>query len=182
MAFLQDVLDKLGLVYSPNLVAVSCEKVVLCSGAYDAEDVVSENTTAAGGASYWSFTNVAKRAGRGGYIVGGIVTAETTAISARYALFLHSDTPTCAVGDDVANTAPLLADRGIYLGRIDFQSTSDLGTGMSESISTIGTLGNLPLPFVTGKRNVLEGPLVIKDAVDLADNTILRVTLFIEQL
>lgn len=171
-------------VYSPTLVAVSHEKIVLANGAYVAEDVVSENTTAALGAKFWSFPGMAKRPGGQGYIVGGFITAETTAIASWFSLFLHTDEPTCAVGDGIPNTAFLLADRHIAVpGPIDFPACSDLGTGMSSTVATASTVGNLPIPFVCKSGSTtLTGPLVIRNAVDLADTTILRVTLFVEQL
>ena len=169
------------LVYSPTLVSVQTEKIVLASGAYTAEDVVSE---LASGSTPWLFEGMAKEPGGGGYIMGGLITAQTTAIASQFSLFLHTDTPTCELGDGVTNTAFISADRHIAVpGPIEFPASSDLGTGMSSIVVTVSSVGNLPIPFVCKSDSTnLHGVLVIRNAVDLADKTHLTITLFIEQL
>jgi hypothetical protein len=166
-------------LWKPSLVEIPCEKVVLCNGAYDAGDVVAE---AAAGSLPWVFNNVAKKNGGSGYIVGALLQAETTAIASIFSLFLHSGIPTCALNDDVANTAPLKADRLIYKGRIDFPVCTSIGTGMSETMATPSTYGKCPLPFICkpNSRN-LYGVLAIQNALDLADSTVLRISLIVDQ-
>ena len=180
---LQEIADILtARLWSPTLVDIESEKIVLCSGAYDAEDVVSEAVNVAGGAKPWLFRDVVKKEGSGGVIVGALLTAETTAIASWFTLFLHREIPTCALGDDVVNTAPLLADRHIYIGRIDFPACSDLGTGMSETEASPSTVGRLPKVFVCSPDSKdLYGVLVIRNALDLADSTVLNIKLTIEQ-
>ena len=184
MPNINEYLEELkSLAHSPKLVAVHSQKKVLANGAYVAEDVVSEDITTALGATPWSFPGMAKTPGGGGWIVGGLITAETTAIASWFTLFLHIDAPTCVVSDGIPNTAPILADRTIYVGRIDFPACSGLGTNeMSETMATPSTVGNLPMPFVCQHNSsALYGVLVIRNAVDLAANTWLRIALNVDQ-
>lgn len=180
MANIKELLEKIGLGYSPVWVESVSEKRVLCSGPYDAEDVVSESTTVG---TCWEFANVVKKKGGAGIIHDAVVLAETTAIASWLSLFLHKATPTCALNDDATNTAFLLADRDIAVTQIDFPACSDVGTGMSCSIATPSTVGNLPKAFVCNSNSTsLYGVVAIRNALDLADNTILRIALLIEQL
>lgn len=176
---LKDIADALRGLYVPNLVLVPAEKIVVCSGAYEAEDVVSESTTAG---TAWRFSGCARKPGGGGYIMGALVVAQTTNIAGWFSMFMHTKTPTCALNDDAANTAPIAANKEIYLGRINFDACSDLGSGAPDAIATPSTSGGLPIPFVCQPNSTdLYGVMVIRNAVDLADNTWLRVTLAIER-
>lgn len=172
-------LETLKILYSPKLVTVFSEKIVLASGAYTPEDVVSESTSAG---TSWGFGGMAKSNGGGGYITQGLITAQTTNIASWFSLFLFTRPPTCELQDAAANTAPLLADRHIYVGRIDFPACDDIGTGMSETIATPSTVGKLPMAFVCdGESADLYGVLAIRNGLDLADLTVLRITLTVEQ-
>jgi len=163
-----------------SLIEVADEKIVVCSGAYDAGDVVSESTTAG---TPWLFRNVVRENGGAGRIHDALVLAQTTAIASVFSMFLHKARPTCALNDDAANTAFILADKDIAVVRIDFTACDDVGTGMSESTATPSTYGKLPKTFVCNPHSRdLYGVMAIHNAVDLADNTILRVILWIEQL
>ena len=181
---LQEIADILrDKLWTPSMVERFDEKVVLANGAYEAGDVVSENISIATGAKPWIFRDVVRKAGGAGIIHDALILAQTTAIASVFSLFLHKGRPTCELGDGVANTAFLLADRGIAVVRIDLTACDDVGTGMSESTATPSTYGKLPKAFVcaTGSRD-LQGVLAIHNAVDLADTTILRIILMIEQL
>ena len=176
---LEDIREALRELWIPKLVVVSQEKIVVSSGAYEAGDVVSESVSAG---TAWRFVGMAKKAGGGGYITKGLVMAETTAIASRLSLFLFTDTPTCALNDDVQNTAPLKADRNIYVGRIDFPACDDVGAGMSESMVTPSTVGRLPVAFVCKHDSLdLYGVLAIHGTEDLADFTTLTIVLTVEQ-
>lgn len=170
--------NRIGTV-SGQLVAVADEKIVLCSGAYDAEDVVSESTTAG---KAWHFANVARVEGGGGYLMDSVLLAQTTGIAGWFSLYLFTRKPTCALNDDAANTAVLAADRKYFVARIDYPACSDLGTGAPDTSATPSTIGGLPKSFVCekGSRD-LWGVMVIRNAVDLADSTWLRASLNIEQ-
>ncbi len=176
---LTSVVSAIKGLWQPRLVEIGDEKTVISSGAYDAEDVTSESTSIG---TPFIFKNAARVAGGGGRIIDAFVLAETTAIASWFSLFVHKSYPNCALNDDVANTAFLLRDRGNAVVQIDFPACSDLGTGMSASIVTPSTVGNLPKSFVCpkGSRD-LYGVSVIRNAVDLVDNTILRYVLWIEQ-
>uniref|UniRef100_A0A6M3Y2E7 Uncharacterized protein n=1 Tax=viral metagenome TaxID=1070528 RepID=A0A6M3Y2E7_9ZZZZ len=181
MASIGDVVEVLTKrLWSPKLVVVHAEKIVLCSGAYEAEDVVSEATS---GATPFIFKNCARYKGGGGYIVHSVILAQTTAIGAWFALYLHAGLPTCALNDDVANTAPKLEDRFIYQGRINYDTCTGLGTNeMDSAEATPSDSNKLPKAFVcaSGSKD-LQGVMVIRNAVDLADSTVLHPILWIEQ-
>ena len=173
------VISAIRAQWQPKLVEVFAEKTIISSGAYDINDVVSESTTVA---TPFIFKNAARVAGGGGRIIDALILAETTAIASQFALFVHTSQPHCALNDDVANTAFLLRDRSIAVVRIEFPACDDIGTGMSETVATPSTVGNLPKSFVCSKGSRdLYGVLAIKNAVDLADTTILRIILMIEQ-
>ena len=170
-------------IWRPRIVEVSAKKTVLASGAYTAEDVVSENITIATGATPWVFKNVVRKNGGAGIIHDAFIMAQTTAIASWFSLFLHKGHPTCELGDAVPNTAFIIGDIDIAVVRIDFSASDDIGTGMSETLATPSTVGRLPKAFVCAEDSKdLQGVLAIKNAVDLADSTALRIVLMIEQL
>lgn len=165
-------------LYRPSMVAVSVEKVIVANGAYAAGDVVNDASGTA-----WHFKNMVRQLGGGGYITGALITAETTAIASLFTLFLHTDTPTCDLDDADENTAPIKADRHIYVGRIEFAACSDVGAGMSETEAVPSTIGRLPKGFVCKSNSRdLYGVLAISNALDLVDFTTLTITLIVEQM
>lgn len=168
-------------LWVPELVQVIDRKIVLASGAYTVEDVVSESTSAPL-AKPWVFKDCAKIAGGGGRIIDAMILAETTNIASWFSLFLHNDVPTCNLFDAAANTAFILPDSDISQAQIDFPACSDIGTGMSSTTSTPSTVGGLPKTFVCKHDSRdLWGVLAIKNALDLADLTRLTIKLWIEQ-
>ena len=129
---------------------------------YAAEDVLSESTTVG---TAFNFVNVVAKQGGSGEIVGAQVFMQTTALTPRLSLYLYKYTPTSALNDNVANTAVSLADLPISAGRIDFTALEDLG-GVSESIITTSTYGNLPVRFqCADDSRKLFGILVTRDAI-----------------
>lgn len=167
-------------LWVPKLVEVVDRKTVLASGAYTAEDVVSESTSAPL-ALPWVFKDCAKAVGGGGRIIDALILAETTNIASQFSLFLHKDVPTCNLFDAAINTAFIIGDIDIAVGRIHFPAADDVG-GMSETVATPSTVGNLPKTFVCKHDSRdLYGVLVIRNAVDLADLTRLTIKLWIEQ-
>lgn len=176
---LDEMLEVLRGHWTPKLVVVTDEKTVRSDGAYEAEDVVSESTTIA---LPWYFANMARKPGGSGHIICSLITAETTNIAAWLTLYLYTAIPICELNDDVQNTGPRVEDRHKYVGRIDHPACSDLGTSMSETMATPSTVGNLPMPFVCAPTiSGLYGVMVIRNAVDLADRTLLTVRLTVEQ-
>ncbi len=177
------VVDAIKDAWRPLVVERYAEKIIDANGAYTAGDVVSNKPTG-GGATPWVFHNVVREDGGAGEIMAVKIEAQTTAIASVFSLFAHSDVPTCELDDADANTAPLLADvtSGIYKGRVDFTACDDVGTGMSETMATTSTYGKLPIPFVCkpGSKD-LHCVLAIQNAVDLADDTYLRITMLIRQ-
>ncbi len=155
---------------------VSVTKVITTGGAYLAEDVVS-NSTSAG--TSWTFSAIARQHGASGYITKAHVISETTAIAPRFTLFVFIATPTCALNDNAANTALLHADLANYVGKIDFPGMEDLGTGDSEAVATPSTTGNLPMGFTcAAAADDLYGVLVTRDVFTqtAGDDIIVRLT------
>ena len=155
---------------------VSVTKVITTGGAYTAEDVVS-NSTSAGTA--WTFSAIARQNGASGYITEAHVLSETTAITPRFSLYVFTATPTCALNDNAANTALLWADLANYVGKIDFPAMEDLGTGKTEAVATLSTVGNLPLAFTcAAAADDLYGVLVARDAFTqtAGDDVVVRIT------
>jgi hypothetical protein len=129
------------------------------AGNYTAEDVMS-NSASAG--RPWRFD----RLGDAGYITKAIALCTTTGLTPRLTLFLFAERPGCVLNDNVANTCIIAGNRGSYIGKIDFPAMEDLGTGISDTIATPNTVGNLPLAFYTRRPlATLWGVLVTRDAI-----------------
>ena len=168
-------------LWVPTLVERIDRKTILASGAYTAEDVVSE---AASGplALPWRFKDCAKVTGGGGRIIDAMILAETTNIASWFSLFLHNDFPTCNLFDAVPNTAFILEDSDITQAQIDFPACFDIGTGMSSTMASPSTVGGLAKTFVCKHDSRdLWGVLAIRNAVDLGDLTRLTIKIWIEQ-
>ena len=176
---LDEILSAIKGQYQPSLVIRYDVKGILATGAHVAEDVVSESASAG---TCWTFKNCVRKKGGAGKIVGGLVVAETTNIGGWFSLLLHTKTPTAVLNDGITNTAPILADREAYIGRINFNACTDLGTGSQDANSSVSTFGGLPIHFVCEDDDVnLYAIAVIRNAVDLADNTWLKFAIAIEQ-
>ena len=144
------------------LVMVSVTKDIAAAGDYAAEDVLSESASAG---TAWTFADVALRKGEALSIVKAQAICEVTSLTPRLTLYLFTSTPTCALNDNVANTAVLHADLANYIGKINFPVLEDLG-GDSESLATPGTYGNLPIEFECASTNTsIYGVLVTRDAI-----------------
>lgn len=158
--------------------SVSVLRTLAAAGNYDAEDVLSDSAANGAGTAI-TFTGLAKSKGGSGHVTGGSILCSTTALTPKLTLFLFSDTPTCELDDNAANTAVLAADQANYVGQIDFKAMSDLGTGLSGTIATMSTAGNLPLSFTCkSDSNALYGVLVTRDAItDEAANMTVNIRL-----
>jgi hypothetical protein len=156
---LQTIIDILKGAFVDKVAEVYAEKIIAAASAEEAEDVVSEHATAA---TPWIFDMKSNS----GSIEKAIVAIQTTALTPRLTLYLLNRWPSCALGDDVANTCPILADLPYYVGSINFPATEDLGTATSNAIATASTYGNLPLPYYTSDKK-LYGVLVTRDAVTI---------------
>ena len=144
-------------------ITISVLRTIAAAGDYLAEDVLSDSTSAG---TAISFTGIGKNKGAGGYITKASILCSTTGLTPRLTLFLFDNTPTCELDDNGANTAVLAADQAKYIGHIDFPAMEDLGTGMSQTIATPNTTGNLPLGFnCDADDNTLYGVLVTRDAI-----------------
>ncbi len=114
----------------------------LLNTAKAAGDVFSEAVTATGTAWSWNF-------GGTGYITKALIT-HSTGLTPRIRLHLWDFIITDAeaeMDDDDAFNGPVAAGIDYYVGYIDFPSLSSSGTGLSQSIATPNTSGNLPLEF-----------------------------------
>ena len=159
-----------------RIATVSVTKAVAAAGNYSAEDVICENATTG---TPWTFTDIARTNGASGYITRAQVICETTGQVQRLTLYVFKAVPTSELRDNVGNTAPIHADAGNYIGRIDFPAMEDLG-GDSEAVATPSTTGNLPLAFTcAADSRTLYGILVTRDAFTnetATDDYIVRLT------
>lgn len=146
---------------TPDIVSSGDNKILAAAADYAAEDVLSENATAA---SPFLFSNMAKKDDGAGEIIKAILFLSVADITPRISLFLFNRPPTSVLTDNVANTAVSLADHPAFEGQIDFVATETLGTGGSVSVVTTSTSGNLPLPFKCVTRS-LWGIAVTRDAI-----------------
>ena len=131
---------------------ISVAKTMLAA-AKAADDVISENATTG---TDWDFDF-----GGTGYITSAVITHDAT-LTDRVRLFLFSQPPTSETDDNVANTSPLTADQGFFLGTIDFPAFQSQGTGDAFTVATPSTVGNLPLAF---DSPVIYGILVTRDGI-----------------
>jgi len=143
---------------------ISVAKTMLAA-AKAADDVISENATTG---TDWDFDF-----GGTGYITSAVITHDAT-LTDRVRLFLFSQPPTSETDDNVANTSPLTADQGFFLGTIDFPAFQSQGTGDAFTVATPSTTGNLPLAF---DANTIYGVLVMRDATATFTATALTISL-----
>lgn len=156
------LIDTNGKLLTTNIKTVSVTKALAAAGNYDAEDVMCEHATTG---VAWTFAALARANGGTGRIIKAHALWETTALTPRLTLYLFNAAPTTELDDNKANAAPAFADLAQYVGKIDFPAMEDLG-GMSESIATPSTYGNLPLDFeCAAAADDLIGILVTRDAI-----------------
>tara|TARA_Y100000310_G_scaffold23392_1_gene22380 strand:- start:11042 stop:11662 length:621 start_codon:yes stop_codon:yes gene_type:complete len=153
---------KIGIV-SGVAKTISVTKVIEAKGNYAAEDVLSSDT-ATGDALPWTFSGIFRADNTGGYITTAVIKSETTDLAFRPTMYLYNVTPTGKMADNEANQNPLYADEAKFVGQVDWPALSNLG-GMSVSVATASTVGNLPL-WVDSASNAddLFGILVTRDA------------------
>jgi len=158
----------------------STVQAVAATTDYGVNDVICNNATTG---IPWNFPNVVKNNGGGGYITKAQITVETTAQAHRLTLFLFKETPTSELDDNKVNTGPGDADRGFYLGKLDFPALESLGAGNSDVVATPSTVGGIPFAFECAAADVaLYGVLVTRDAFTNETATdVYQITLTIEQ-
>lgn len=152
---------------------VSVNKVLVAASAYDAEDVLSESTSAG---TSWVF----QRCGGSGSIIKAHLRCKTTNVTPRMTLYLFRRLPTSNLNDHAANTAVLNADKANSLGKIDFPALEDVG-GVSEAVATPSTYGNVPLSFRTEtETDTIWGILAIRDAATITAGDDITIDLDLE--
>ncbi len=141
---------------------VSVKRTLAAAEDYDAEDVVSDSTSAG---TAITFDGIATKLGGAGYITNASILCSTTGITWRLRLYLFRVTPTSGEPDDnKANTSVHTTDRPNYVGYIDFGAMSDLG-GNSETQVSPSTVGELVRGFnCASADDALYGILVTLDA------------------
>ncbi len=130
---------------------------------YDVNDVLCNNVSTG---IPWNFADVVNGPGRSGKIVKAQITVETTAQAHRLTLHLFSQTPTSELDDNKVNTGPADADRGFYLGKIDFPALESLGAGNSDTLAVESSpTSGVPFEFKCAVGDTdLYGILVTRDA------------------
>ena len=165
----------------PNIKQVQVTKALIATGSsYSANDVLSESLLAG---TSWRFPGLARIMGGSGYITKAVVQCQAEAQTDRLTMFLFNRPPTgCNLNDNVANTAPDIADVASYQGVIDWSALSTIGTTDSVSIVTPSTTGNLPVAFTCAEGDdSLYGVLVSRDGNTLTAGESVYVTLTVEQ-
>lgn len=162
-------------------VSVSVEKTRPAdTNAYGAKDAISESTSAG---TVWLFSNMARSAGLGGYIVKARLQTDQTTNTEAFRLHLYNTAPT-AINDNAVCTAPLYADAGKYIGTIDFPACKTEGTGATAAYAnatTNTTSSGLPLEFITSGDAHLRGILETPAGFTPASGQKITITLDAEQ-
>ena len=131
------------LVLSNNSKIKRVTKPLGAANEYHATDVLSESTSTG---SDWDFN-----LGFTGNITLVMVVSVTSAITPRLVLHLYRFPPACQLNDHATSTSPKAADLVNFIGSVDLPAMTSLGTGMSYTIATPSTYGNLYLPYDTPK-------------------------------
>ena len=148
-----------------SVMEISTKTII--GGVATANDIISEHASTG---TDWDF-NV----GASGYITKAIVTIATHALTERLRLELYTVAPTCETDDNKVPTGPLAADIPNLVGWIDFPAMTDTSAaGLSYTIATTSTVGNLPLPY---KGPALYGILMGLDGGTLG-NVVCNISLF----
>lgn len=160
---------------------VRITQAVAAAGSYGVNDVLCDNASTG---NEWNFAEVVGENGGRGYITQAQITCETTAQAHRLTLFLFKEIPTSELDDNVTNTGPSDADRGFYIGKIDFPAMESLGAGNSDTIAAGSSpTSGIPFAFACATADVdLYGILVTRDAFTnqtAADDYV--ITLTVEQ-
>jgi len=98
--------------------------------AYAAKDAVSDSTSSP---AVLSFTSLMRVVGGLGYVVKARLMTNQSTNTARFRLHLYRSSPT-AINDNAANTI-LWANRGVWLGCIDFAACQTEGSGSDVAFS-----------------------------------------------
>ena len=148
--------------FSSGIQKISDTQAVAAAGNYGANDVLC--SSASTGVA-WNFANAVSANGRSGYITKAQITCETTAQAHRLTLIFFDAVPTSELRDNVTNTGPSDADRGNYLGKLDFNALESLGVGNSDVLMTPDKGGGIPFAFTCAAADRdLYGILVTRDA------------------
>ncbi len=156
------------LLVTKNRIDVTTAKDLIADTAYHANDVMSE---ALASATAWTFNF-----GMTGKIVKATITSETTGLNDVIKMHLYSAVPTCELDDHAANTSPVLADLGNFLGVITMPILSSEGAGSShtQAVSYESGVG-LPITFNT---NIIYAVVIeVTGGDDFLDDTELSITL-----
>lgn len=162
MSILDVLKDIKSLLRPPVLHSVGVYQPIAAADDYAAEDIVSDHATAG---KYWEFDGLVRKNGGSGQLIKAQAMWETTNLTPRFTLYLFNKPPTSTLNDNAVNIAPAVGDWASYEGKIDFTALEDLG-GVSESLVTPSTYGNLPIAFTCSEGSKkLYGILVTRDAV-----------------
>ena len=149
--------------------------------AYSANDVISESATNGVGTA-WTFAG----AGRSGRIEGALIATDAASVTAAMTLFLFTSAPTGELDDNAQNTSPVYAtDVAVatgadgWIGHIDFDAMESLAATASWSLASLGSAGNLAIPYRCQEGDALYGVLVTRDAFTPASGQKFTVTLHV---
>lgn len=160
-------------------------KTLACSAEYAANDVLSESIST-DKATHWTFSSIVDSNGDSGVITYAQALTECSSASGDLVLHLFSASPSCALTDNSANTAPSYNDitASKYIGKISFgKLASDSTTGEATAQANPYTASSgLPLPFTCASATtVIYGIAVGKNAFAVTASTDLMFALMVEK-
>ena len=141
--------NELGAQYVTQgvLKEIRVTKNILIGGAYDAFDVVSEETTDTTGTD-WDFAGAAGANGGFAILETAFVISQTPNIEPGLTLILFNAPPTGELDDNALNTSPVDGDLAKVIGDITFPALRHVGTSAnSMAMATPSTYGNAPFVY-----------------------------------
>jgi hypothetical protein len=148
---------------------------------YTANDIISNST---GAGTTIAFAAIARENGGSGYITKANIVLGTSNITPRLTMYLFNALPVGGtLNDNSPNLHILGTDTAKYQGRIDWLALDTVGSGLSQSVATPSTYGNVPLSFgCASGADDLFGVLVTRDTVTAGTNVTISIDLTAEQL
>ena len=136
--------------YSKGSFFSSDQKTLVAAADYGANEVMSESASAG---TPFTLSDVVFVNGGTGVIFSAHVTLSkatefVSQVGKRLFLDLYSSAPTCNLNDNDANTGPTIADLPNWIGRIEMEGLSNIGSTTADTqTATPSTSGRLPLQF-----------------------------------
>ena len=178
---LAQILKAIQGLFIPRLKVVRVRKNLEADGsAYSAGDILCETDTNGAGTP-WIFKNVVRVKGGSGYIVKAQAITEVEDITPRLALQVYTQYPNCELDDNAPAASPITEDTAAFEDEVLLPAMIARGDN-SYSVATLGTAGNLPLPFTCqpGSKD-LQLIVITVDGITFDATEFLEVVLTVDQ-